>query len=110
MLRSKSHPAQRVFEGGREVLEGELWRKRKIEVWHLDTERCVACHMEVGPPIQGMPDAAEIHHVFGRGMAGGFRSDAIFTSFDGQEVRNLVTLCAECHRNALIKSKYAVVA
>jgi hypothetical protein len=100
----RTKPLRKVYPGGREVLTGSAWIERKIEVWLLDSSRCTKCHLKVGIPIQGLDNAGECHHVFGRGMSGGFRSDSVWADQDGG-VRNLVTLCQSCHQEARMKSR-----
>ena len=100
----KVKPLRRVYSDGREVLSGMEWTARKVEVWFLDSGRCKECSIRVENPIQGREGAAEIHHVFGRGMAGGFRNDAVWADKD-KGVRNLIALCRDCHRRARMKSK-----
>jgi hypothetical protein len=41
-------------------------------------------------------------------MSGGRRDDRIWVTIDGRKVRNLVTLCAECHRKTAPEPKWSV--
>ena len=89
-----------IYRDGREVLSGAAWRERKMHVFLLDDGSCRSCGKFLMPPGKGLANEAEIHHVHRRGMSGGRRDDRIWVTIDGRKVRNLVTLCAECHRKA----------
>src|ERR1035438_6540228 len=97
----KAKPLVKVYQNGREVLSGAAWRMRKWTIWQMDHEHCSQCGRYVFSPIN-YPDryAAEIHHVYGRGMAGAKRDDRIWIELHGERVRNLVTLCSDCHYHA----------
>lgn len=97
-------PIAQVYEDGRTVLRGNLWIERKMEVWSLDKHSCEKCGKLTTMPIYGFPNAAEIHHVFGRGMSGSKRDDRIWIVIDGKKVRNLVTRCQECHQKEKMQS------
>ena len=106
-LRKKKEPKplREVFPDGREVLRGKLWQKRKWEVYMLDGQCCVECHKFLQPPCSQIDyERAEIHHVFGRGMHGSKRNDAVWIEINGRMIRILETLCHECHAKARIKS------
>lgn len=92
-------PMIMVYEDGREVCLGQAWADRKVEVWELDERRCVVCHRSLLSPLERTYDAAQCHHIHGRGMAGGKRDDRIFVNGE----RNLNTLCWACHAKSKIE-------
>jgi 5-methylcytosine-specific restriction endonuclease McrA len=100
----KPQPVAVVYDGGRTVLSGVLWTERKFEVWRLDKKCCTKCGSWTAMPVYGLPNAAEVHHVFGRGMAGSKRDDRVWVEIDGKKVRNLVTRCQECHAKEKMQS------
>ena len=104
MRKHKPQPERRTYPTGREVLSGTAWMHRKTEVWFLDFCRCVGCGKTVAAPVYGQPNAAEIHHRFGRGMNGGHRDDRVWIDVNGRQVRNLETRCFSCHATVKIKS------
>lgn len=96
-----------VYRDGREVLSGEAWRERKIEVFLLDGGCCVDCSKFLTPPGKGLANEAEIHHSRRRGMAGSWRDDRIWITIDGKKVRNLLTLCWACHKKVTAKPEWS---
>jgi 5-methylcytosine-specific restriction endonuclease McrA len=98
MRAARPKKQRREMKDGRLILSGSEWQARKIEVWGLDNCCCVKCGVKLDPPRGIGPTIAEIHHVFGRGMAGGKRDDRSYVFKEGGLVRNLITLCPSCHR------------
>ena len=84
MRKHKPQPERRTYPTGREVLSGTAWMHRKTEVWFLDFCRCVGCGKTVAAPVYGQPNAAEIHHRFGRGLNGGHRDDRVWIDVNGK--------------------------
>lgn len=101
----KAKPLRKVYPDGRIVLSGVEWDRRKLEVWNLDRRNCEKCGCYVTDPIESRLGMAEIHHVFGRGMAGSKRDDRIWIEVNGNRVRNLVTRCQDCHAKETMQSQ-----
>jgi 5-methylcytosine-specific restriction endonuclease McrA len=100
-MSKSSKPERTVYADGREVLTGQAWKNRKLEVYLLDERRCRQCGKLLYPSGSDMTPEAECHHRYGRGMSGSKRDDRIFLP-DG--TRNLETLCRKCHAQTKIKS------
>lgn len=79
--------------GYRLVLEGAAYEAQRLRVWNRDGGKCRCCGKEVQLHALKRNDvvtqkAAEVHHIYRRGMGGADRNDRLF---------NLILFCWKCH-------------
>jgi hypothetical protein len=79
-------PDSRILLDGREILQGEDWLIRKMELW----DKCKGqCEFMIAPGIRCLRVAADPHHIKPRGSNGVDRDDRL---------ENLRGLCRRHHQ------------